>query len=841
MKRNPVYLLLHLLPCMAHAQISRQSFTNNALSVSIEVLNDSTLHIQYKQGAPAGGSIPVTEMISKTTYPGATEANWNNNVLTTSRLQLTVNKDDLSLRFDDKTKQNNLTTISPHLASDVLQGIQGSAVHTTAYYGLGEQFKENNASINYKGKIKEGDEYGNRMLGFNGGGGPNMQMPILYAIQKGTYNNYAVFVDNFLKQKFDCTNDTYWVDEVKDSTINFYFFAGNNIRSLHDSYITLIGRPLVPPKKMFGLWVSEFGFDNWAEMEDKLRTLRIHKFPIDGFVYDLQWFGADFYKERNDTMPLFEKAYMGKLAWSEKNFPEPEKELAKLKKEGIGTMVIEEPFVARHLPEFDEYEKNNVLVKDSSGTTGYIFQQPMWFSGPTGGGMFDYTDPAASDYVFKNKILPLVNMGVTGNWLDLGEPEHFQPWAKYHRGTHRQVNNMYAFLWEKGIYDGYNKYNLQQRPFMMCRTGAPGMQRYGAIIWNGDPMLKIGNMLATGANLANLSLSGVFYHGTCAGGFYHRPDPGVDTGAFYTRWFAYSCLFDQPVWPHNFNPMNLPGDEAAPDRIGDVASNLFATRQRYELLPYYYSLAHKAYTTGETIYAPLLYYYQDDSAVYDLGTQLMIGENMMGTVPDTYNGMQRKVYLPKGVWYNWHDLVKTQSPGEYITVPYFRQDIFKLPLFVQQGAIIPMMQVDEQTQNSLGKRADNSAATGMIVRIFPSPAKTSFTLYEDDGETIDYTKGVFSTTVISQQQNGKGVEVSISAVAGNYTPVPTRNNIVELVTEVRTRSVTVNGKTLPQFTNMAAFEKAVEGWILLPDGMVRCKSGVMDVRKSKTFVFAVDK
>ncbi|HEY2727628.1 MAG TPA: TIM-barrel domain-containing protein [Parafilimonas sp.] len=837
MKKIISFISLIILFCTSlHAQVLRQSFCHNNLTLSIETLSDSILHIQYKKGNASNNVIPVTDMIAKTNYEGSVSAKWSDNILETSALELIVNTATLSFEVIDKTKNNlSLTTIQPAINNDSLQGIKGACTNETAFYGLGEQFKENNSSINYKGKIKEGDQYGNRMMGFNGGGGPNIQMPIMYAIENASFKNYAVFVDDFLKQKFDLTNKDFWIDEVKDSAISFYFFSGENIRSLHKSFVELTGHPLMLPKKMFGLWVSEFGFDNWAEMEDKLRTLRIHKFPIDGFVFDLEWFGADQYKVRNDTMPLFEKVYMGRLAWDERNFPNPTQKLAQLKTEGIGTMVIQEPYVAKHLPEFDEYEKNNALVKDSSGKTGYIFQQPMWFSGPTGGGMFDYTNPAAGDYVFQHKILKLINMGLVGNWLDLGEPEHFQPWAKYYRGTHVQVNNMYAFLWEKSIYDGYKKYNVQARPFMMCRTGAPGMQRYGAIIWNGDPMLKIGNMMATGANLANLTLTGVFYYGTCAGGFYHRPDFGVDTGAFYTRWYAYSCLYDQPIWPHNFNPHNIPGDQAAPDRIGDMQSNLFATRQRYELISYYYSLAYKAYKEGETVYAPLLYYYQNDSLVKDLGNQIMIGEYMMGTIPDTYNGMIRKVYLPQGVWYNWHDLHKTTSKGEWIEVPYFRNDIFKLPLFAKEGAIIPLMYVDENTQNALGKREDNTIHNEFIVRIFPSIEKTDFTEYDDDGQTINYLNGEYATTNISQQLKNKTVEIIINSAEGNYKPVASRNNIVEVVIETPVTSVELNNKPLPLIKSEEAFNKSAEGYINL-NGMVKCKSAKLDVDTNKKFV-----
>ena len=54
----------------------------------------------------------------------------------------------------------------------------------------------------------------------------------------------------------------------------------------------LTGRPPVPPRKAFGLWVSEFGYDNWGQIDQLKTELRNEKFPVDGFVLDLNWFGG---------------------------------------------------------------------------------------------------------------------------------------------------------------------------------------------------------------------------------------------------------------------------------------------------------------------------------------------------------------------------------------------------------------------------------------------------------------------------------------------------------------------------------------------------------------------
>src|SRR6185503_17810612 len=109
----------------------------------------------------------------------------------------------------------------------------------------------------------------------------------------------------------------------------------------------------------FGLWISEYGFDDWHELEDKLATLRAHHFPVDGFVLDLQWFG-------NITAGS-ETSRMGTLSWDPKRFPDPAKKLAELRGQGVAVMVIEESYVARGLAEHQDLAQRGFLAREPDG------------------------------------------------------------------------------------------------------------------------------------------------------------------------------------------------------------------------------------------------------------------------------------------------------------------------------------------------------------------------------------------------------------------------------------------------------------------------------------------
>jgi alpha-glucosidase len=73
--------------------------------------------------------------------------------------------------------------------------------------------------------------------------------------------NYAMFLDQVYKQNWDFTGNP-WKVETWGDQIRWYLMTGPDLPDLRKDYMELTGRPPVPPKQMFGLWVSEDGYDN---------------------------------------------------------------------------------------------------------------------------------------------------------------------------------------------------------------------------------------------------------------------------------------------------------------------------------------------------------------------------------------------------------------------------------------------------------------------------------------------------------------------------------------------------------------------------------------------------
>ena len=230
-------------------------------------------------------------------------------------------------------------------------------------YGLGEQFMTpGEADGDWAGKRRTpGNAYGNAMVAFNGGtsdGGfnGNAQFPVMYAL--GDEKNCALYVDQTRALTWDFTGDP-WQVASTGTVMRAFVMAGPDLPDLRRDYMELTGRPLVPPKKMFGLWLSQYGYRDWTQVESNLESLRESHFPVDGFVLDLFWFGG--IEEASPT------SRMGSLTWDLSHFPDPFQAIAQLGDRGVGIMSIEESYVCSGLEEYEVLQGKDALVRKSLG------------------------------------------------------------------------------------------------------------------------------------------------------------------------------------------------------------------------------------------------------------------------------------------------------------------------------------------------------------------------------------------------------------------------------------------------------------------------------------------
>jgi alpha-glucosidase len=855
------------------AAVQQEKFVSGDRYLIVETLDDDLIHFELSALGPGPeGASPLytSPMIHKTDYRGPSLYIRQGNDIETREIGIAVDGESLCVALTYKLTQRPLTTICPQDLGNDWKGLSLAKQQMTNVYGLGQQFKALGSADGdwLRHRVREeqpaGQEqaHGNGFMPFGQAGMVgNVQFPVMYALADDSLN-YALLLDNVYKQRWDFAGDP-WQVRMWGDQIRFYVMTGPNLPDLRADYMELVGTPPVPPRKAFGLWVSEFGYRNWEQIGNLRDGLRQQDFPLDGFVLDLQWFGGVTANSPDSAM--------GRLDWDRANFADPDAHIAALAGDDVGLVAIEESYVSRNTDTFAQMAAAGGMLAygKTDNRCDPTTQSPVILSNWFGqAAMIDWSNPDAGTWVHINRRLPnLAQKGITAHWTDLGEPEKYDGNACYRgvedtpvgrKNTHGDIHNLYAFLWNKSIYDGYriNHGVADRRPFIVSRSGAPGSDRWGVAMWSGDIGSNL-ELLATHMNAQmHMSFSGIDYYGSDIGGFRREGIPynGGHSGQLqyqnelYTQWFANGAWFDVPVRPHTDNSFQTTlRYETSPDLVGDQHSNRENIRQRYELIPYYYSLAYRAYLAGEPIVPPLVFHYQDDPNVRQIGHEKLIGRDLLVGIVASHGEYARDIYLPEGKWVNYHTRdwfdSGSDSAGQWVeNFPTYIDGVFRLPSFARAGAILPMMPVDERTKDALGHRQGGGTTSDLLLQVYADAAASEFTLYEDDGTTLAYgpdTRPVYQTrtSLITQQRSGNEATITIAPTAGSYPgAVTTRNNIVRLIVPgERAVGVQLNGSALPRQDSAAAFASAASGWFNAGRNLVLIKSGARPVSTQKIF------
>jgi alpha-glucosidase len=890
--------------------VQRRKFESGQRYLVVEILDDDLAHFELSEnrtGPNPDAGIYITPMIDRAGYgryagPTAGGFSVSGTTIETREMRISVEDDARSVRVFDKVRGVPLTRIS---GFDLDQGTKRLRIERQEIenvYGVGNLFYDPNmADGDWVGRNWQGRNHGNFRFGFyvsDGatgndnfhGGGPSVsQFPVIYGVGRslggGQFQNYCLLLDQVYRMSWDFRGNQHWEARTWGDQLRWFVMTGPDLKDLRRDFMELTGRPPMPPRNVFGLWISEFGYDNWSEIRTDLDSLKANRFPVDGVALDLQWFGGSF--DANEADAFCQPDRMGTLEFNRANFPSPETEIPKfLNDYGVRFMTIEESYVDNRLPEHAGLWQRKFLARVSDVepvTVTRDFRHEgqddhcVWWGR---GGMIDWSNAAAGDYWHQLKRLNLSLMGINAHWLDLGEPEMYYEQALYHgfpelgKNRHGDIHNLYNLFWAESILRGYrseeNRQRLQEalglhetpRHFTLSRAGTVGSQRYGGM-WSGDVGQNLGNLRAHLNTQMHMSLAGMDFYTSDAGGFLGTGnlgrEPGDDEQELYTQWFANNALLDIPLRPHAWAYAEQTGNiRIAPDQRGHRDSNRANLLLRYELTPYLYSLAHEANRGGEPIFPPLVYQFQADPHVRQIGNVKMIGPSLLFGVVAGFGQTDRRVYLPPGCWVDYHALDWYDSGGdETPSVSVYRdrqghEGLFTLPLFARAGAIVPLMYVDDKTRNVSGRRDIQLAdltdeqrqrearlAAELRLRVVAGEAPTSFTLFEDDGLTLEYLAGKVRTTRIEQQAAGNAVRVVIQPAEGTFSGAPaSRSATVELIVDRREAvAVEVGGQPLPHVNSREQFDAGMVGWHNAGRNRILARAAERDVTSPTTLVF----
>jgi alpha-glucosidase len=542
--------------------------------------------------------------------------------------------------------------------------------------------------------------------------------------------------------------------ETEAQAFDLYFFGGANLREAVSLSADLLGHAPMPPRWALGYLQSTRHFDGPDEVRVLATTLRDKGLPCDALILLSTYSDGKGWNRA-----------VGSLDYESSMFPEPRATIAALKARGFRVVTHEYPVVHESSPLYAVAVEQGFLLDD-----GYQRVTPGRRPSTNyheGQRFIDFEEPAAGRWWW-DAHRGLNADGVDGWWLDGGEGPTASDVLERPGGP--ALHNRFDLFRQQAFANGEARDNPDRRPFLLCRSGGAGMQRFGAACWSGDINNTWTTLEAQASLGLNTGLSGVPLWGTDIGGFY---PVAPQSGELFARWFQFGSF--NPVFRCHGQRWRMHVPWAYGPEIEAICRRYLDLR--YRLMPYTYTLVREAHETGMPLMRMLALVYPDDPEALDRSSEFLWGDDIL-VAPVTREGARHwPVYLPRGAWYDFWTGVRYEGPAAVsVEAP-----IDRLPLFVRCGAILPL--------GPMVQHLSSYAPDEITLLTYPE-GSTRSSLYDDDGETNAYRGGGFAWTTFSVEQLSRGLDLRIAVARGDADVIaPGRTYSFRILTSETPRSV----------------------------------------------------
>ncbi|MDP4208986.1 MAG: glycoside hydrolase family 31 protein [Bacteroidota bacterium] len=420
------------------------------------------------------------------------------------------------------------------------------------------------------------------------------------------------------------------------------------------------------------------------------------------------------------------KAYPCTFEWDKTRYPDPALFVKTMKNMGIRVNLWTNPYVSPESPMYQALQP-------------YLGSHTVW-----GGVVPDYSMPEPQKILTNQLFNDQVSLGVSGYKIDECDGYDRYLWpdvAKFPSGNSaEQIRQTYGLMLQKITSRLYRQQNT--RTFGLVRASNGGGASFPYVIY--DDYYSHEDFITA---LTNSGFCGVLW------------TPEVRSSKSSEEWLrriqsvCFSPMAMVNAWSSGTKPWSFPDVEK------DVK---YYAMLRMQLMPYLYSefakyhyegtppframnlepgftskakLEQKAENLNEDPYS--------EAVLKEIKDQYMTGEYLL--VAPMFKGQTtRDVILPKGKWYDFYT-GKYAGDGEIIKVT---PGLGRIPVFVKDGGIIPMMQPM--------LHAPTAGQKYNLEICYYGTKAASYKLYDDDGETFDYEKGMYSWREIEIASDAKG-------------------------------------------------------------------------------------
>jgi alpha-glucosidase len=593
----------------------------------------------------------------------------------------------------------------------------------------------------------------------------NPDLGIAYGL---LYDNLAITTFD-MGLEIDAYYPAYRAYHADDGDLDYYLIYGPGIPEVIEKYTALTGRMALPPRWSLGYLGSTMSYteapDAQAQLKHFVELCAEHDIPCDLFHLSSGY-----------TLGEDGKRYV--FHWNRSRVPDPQAMVDHFHDAGIHLAANIKPCLLTTHPRYAEVAALGGFVRAAESDEPEI---NMYWGGE--GSHLDFAHPAAYDWWQANIQKALLAYGIDATWNDNNEYEIWDDEARCHGfGEPSRIGllrTIQTLLMVRASYEAQRAARPDHRPFVLTRSGCPGIQRY-AQTWSGDNFTAWNNLRYNIPMGLGLSLSGIPNTGHDVGGFYGpKPEPEL-----FIRWIQ-NGIFHPRFCIHSYNTDGTVNEPWMYPDLLPVARDLF--RFRYRLIPYLYTLFFEAAQTGHPIIRPMVYAFPHDPRCHHESFDFMLGPNLLVASVLEAGARTRSVYLPggttwcdfyTGAWYDGGQTVELDAPLE------------RIPLLVPAGGMIPM----SQAMRYVGEQPDDRRE----VYVFPHPqtGRGAFTLIEDDGISLGYQRGEYTEVHLEVNAQPDQIALAVTMPRLNY-PLPYRA-ITFILPPGETRPVAVNASQVSE-------------------------------------------
>jgi alpha-glucosidase len=608
---------------------------------------------------------------------------------------------------------------------------------------------------------------------------------------------HGIFLDNTFRTSFSVGREDQNLLSfgAPGGELNYYFIDGPTPKQVVSRYTELTGRTPLPPRWALGYHQSRYSYYPESKVRFIAENFRQRRIPADVIWLDIHYLEG-----------------YNPFTWNRERFPDPKHLMKDLRAQGFRVVPIVDPHPKKQKGwwVYDTGLAGDHFVKNPDGS---VYEAPVWPSNAEkdpGPSVFpDFTRPATREW-WGGLMKFYTDAGVAGIWNDMNEPAVFFDPAhtmaldvrhdnEGQPTDEREIHNVYGMLNSRATFEGLGRLRPNERPFVLTRATFAGGQRYAAV-WPGDNVSSWAHLRATIPMFANMGLSGFSFVGADIGGFAEAP-----TAELYTRWLQLGVFYP---FMRTHTTFGTPDQEPWSYGTFHEALNRRAIEMRYELLPQVYNVMEEASRTGIPAFRPLLLDYPNDPATWERDDEFLFGSDLLVAPVLREEAGDREVYLPAGEWYDYHRGWRFEGPRTHL-IPVTMETI---PVFVRGGAFIFRQPLVQHTGEMAGQ--------ALRVAVFPA-ARSEASLYEDEGDGVEYQRGAYSRRRFSQRREGGRVTIQVGAPEGSWRPAP-RDLIFELRGAGEPSRVTAGEEALAHL-DTARLATEPKGWTRTDQGVVLIK------------------